>query len=164
MERHVLNKCTCTGLVAVLLFVLGLNDWTILPVTALIRNGFQPQLSVDEPESAAFAQRRRWSQPRPHVFDLSDFGAVGDGATDNTRVFQNAIYAVSTVADKGGGQLYVPPGVYVTGSFNLTSCMTLYLSRDAVIKGIEVSGGSRRKKLLKRYGTTLQLLTPRSSH
>lgn len=75
---------------------------------------------------------------RQHVFDLSDFGATGDGITDNTRVFRNALYAVSGVADKGGGQLYVPPGRYVTGSFNLTSNMTLYLARDAVILGIAV--------------------------
>ena len=101
------------------------------------------------------------SQPRPHVFDLSDFGAVGDGATDNTRVFQNAIYAVSTVADKGGGQLYVPPGVFVTGSFNLTSCMTLYLSRDAVIKGIEVR--KRRTPRFVKKGRECQQAVPRRS-
>eukprot|EP00271_Cylindrocystis_brebissonii_P019457 TRINITY_DN5915_c0_g2_i1.p1 TRINITY_DN5915_c0_g2~~TRINITY_DN5915_c0_g2_i1.p1 ORF type:complete len:499 (+),score=32.60 TRINITY_DN5915_c0_g2_i1:205-1701(+) len=72
---------------------------------------------------------------RQHVFDLSDFGAVGDGITDNTRVFQNALYALSGVADKGGGQLYIPPGRFVTGSFNLSSNMTLYLAREAVILG-----------------------------
>ncbi|CAI5993094.1 unnamed protein product [Closterium sp. NIES-64] len=78
--------------------------------------------------------RPQWPN-RPHVFDLADFGGVGDGATDNTRALQNAVYAVSGVADKGGGQLYVPPGVYVTGSVNLTSAMTLFLARGATIRG-----------------------------
>ena len=76
---------------------------------------------------------------RLHVFDLTDFGAIGDGVTDNTRAFQNALYAVSGVAHIGGGQLYVPPGTFLTGSFNLTSNMTLYLSKDAVILGSKVS-------------------------
>ncbi|CAI7906723.1 unnamed protein product [Closterium sp. NIES-54] len=78
--------------------------------------------------------RPQWPN-RPHVFDLADFGGVGDGATDNTRALQNAVYAVSGVADKGGGQLYVPPGVYLTGSVNLTSAMTLFLARGATIRG-----------------------------
>ena len=84
----------------------------------------------------------KWSATlakRQHVFDLTDFGAIGDGVTDNTRAFQNALYAVSGVSHIGGGQLYVPPGTFLTGSFNLTSNMTLYLAKDAVILGSKVS-------------------------
>ena len=159
MDRYALNKCRRTSSVAILFFLLGLNEWTILPASALVRNAFHQPLFIHEPVNVDFG--RRVSQPRPHVFDLSDFGAVGDGATDNTRVFQNAIYAVSTVADKGGGQLYVPPGVFVTGSFNLTSCMTLYLSRDAVIKGIEVR--KRRTPRFVKKGRECQQAVPRRS-
>jgi len=35
--------------------------------------------------------------------------------------------------------LYIPPGVYLTDRFNLTSRMTLYLASGAVIKATEVS-------------------------
>lgn len=35
---------------------------------------------------------------------------------------------------RGGTLLYIPPGVYLTESFNLTSHMTLYLAQGAVIK------------------------------
>jgi hypothetical protein len=35
--------------------------------------------------------------------------------------------------------LYVPPGVWLTGPFNLTSHMTLFLARDATIKATQVS-------------------------
>jgi len=70
---------------------------------------------------------------RSHKFDLTDFGAKGDGTSDNTRAFQNAMYALSSVADKGGGQLFIPPGRYLTGCFNLTSSMTLFLAKGAVL-------------------------------
>lgn len=94
---------------------------------------------------------------------MSDFGAVGDGETDNTRVFQNAVYAVSSVAEKGGGQLYVPPGRYVTGSFNLTSHMTLYLAREAVILGIQDAAMWPVLEALPSYGRGRELPGPRYS-
>jgi hypothetical protein len=43
------------------------------------------------------------------VFNLADFGAVGDGATDDGPAFQRALDAV---AGAGGGTLFVPAGVY----------------------------------------------------
>ena len=39
----------------------------------------------------------------------------------------------------GGAELYVPPGVWLTGPFNLTSRMTLFLARGAVIRATQVS-------------------------
>lgn len=44
-----------------------------------------------------------------------------------------------TLTDTGGMLLYVPPGVWLTGPFNLTSHMTLFLARGAVIKATQVS-------------------------
>jgi hypothetical protein len=41
--------------------------------------------------------------------------------------------------DTGGMLLYVPPGVWLTGPFNLTSHMTLFLARGATIKATQVS-------------------------
>ncbi|XP_068662141.1 probable polygalacturonase isoform X2 [Aristolochia californica] len=71
--------------------------------------------------------------PRPHSVSILEFGAVGDGKTLNTIAFQNAVFYVRSFADKGGAQLYVPPGRWLTGSFNLTSHLTLFLHKDAVI-------------------------------
>jgi polygalacturonase len=52
--------------------------------------------------------------------------------------FQNAVFYVRSFADKGGAQLYVPKGRWLTGSFNLTSHLTLYLEKGAVIIGSKV--------------------------
>ncbi|KAK9724226.1 hypothetical protein RND81_05G057000 [Saponaria officinalis] len=73
--------------------------------------------------------------PRPHSVSIVEFGAVGDGKTLNTGAFQNAIFYLNSFADKGGAQLYVPPGKWLTGSFNLTNHLTLFLEKDAVILG-----------------------------
>lgn len=76
---------------------------------------------------------------RPAVYNLTDFGGVGDGVTVNTEAFERAISAISKLGKKGGGQLNVPAGNWLTAPFNLTSHMTLFLDQDAVILGIQVS-------------------------
>src|SRR6266498_4170379 len=43
------------------------------------------------------------------VFNLTDFGAVGDGVTDDGPALQNALDAM---AEAGGGTLFVPAGRY----------------------------------------------------
>ncbi|CAI0626725.1 unnamed protein product [Linum tenue] len=73
--------------------------------------------------------------PRPHSVSILEFGAVADGKTMNTVAFQNAIFYLKSFADKGGAQLYVPPGKWLTGSFNLTSHLTLFLAKGATILG-----------------------------
>ncbi|KAG8370629.1 hypothetical protein BUALT_Bualt13G0003200 [Buddleja alternifolia] len=73
--------------------------------------------------------------PRPHSVSVTEFGAVGDGKTINTVAFQNAIFYLKSFADKGGAQLYVPAGKWLTGCINLTSHLTLFLEKDAVILG-----------------------------
>lgn len=77
-------------------------------------------------------------QPRPHSVSISEFGAVGDGKTLNTLAFQNAIFYLKSFADKGGAQLYVPPGRWLTASFSLTSHLTLFLEKGAIILGSQV--------------------------
>lgn len=76
--------------------------------------------------------------PRPHSVSILEFGAVGDGRTLNTIAFQNAIFYLKSFADKGGAQLYVPVGKWLTGSFNLTSHLTLFLEGGATILGTQV--------------------------
>ena len=75
---------------------------------------------------------------RKHSAVLTDFGATGDGKTINTKAFKSAIDHLSQFADDGGAELIVPPGKWLTGSFNLTSHFTLYIDKDAVILGAQV--------------------------
>ena len=75
---------------------------------------------------------------RAHSASLTDFGGVGDGNTSNTKAFQSAISYLSQYASKGGAQLYVPAGKWLTGSFSMTSHFTLYLNKDAVLLASQV--------------------------
>ncbi|XP_047307807.1 probable polygalacturonase [Impatiens glandulifera] len=74
---------------------------------------------------------------RPVVFNLTDFGGVGDGVTLNTEAFEKAIHAISKLRKQGGGQLNVPAGNWLTAPFNLTSHMTLFLAEGSVILGMD---------------------------
>ncbi|KAK9672594.1 hypothetical protein RND81_12G110800 [Saponaria officinalis] len=74
---------------------------------------------------------------RKHGAFLTDFGGVGDGTTSNTNAFRTAIANLSRYASDGGAELIVPPGKWLTGSFNLTSFFTLYLHQGAVLLASE---------------------------
>lgn len=73
------------------------------------------------------------------MLSISDFGAVGDGTTLNTNAFNAAIDTIRNSKNNAseGSLLYVPRGVYLTQTFNLTSHMTLYLAHGAVIKALQ---------------------------
>ncbi|KAJ6798688.1 putative polygalacturonase [Iris pallida] len=77
----------------------------------------------------------RTAVSRPHSVTVTEFGAVGDGVTLNTLAFQNAVFYLQSFANKGGAQLFVPAGRWLTGSFGLISHLTLSLDKDAVIVG-----------------------------
>lgn len=62
---------------------------------------------------------------------LTDFGATGDGRTLNTDAFARAI---ASLAEKGGGELIVPAGFWVTGPIRLCSNLNLHLDRGALVK------------------------------
>jgi hypothetical protein len=58
-----------------------------------------------------------------------DFGVRGDGKTDDTKAFQNALNSFGT----RGGTVYVPAGTYLfSGSLNIPSAVTLKGSFESV--------------------------------
>ncbi|MBI5304381.1 MAG: glycoside hydrolase family 28 protein [Chloroflexi bacterium] len=67
------------------------------------------------------------------LFNAREYGALGDGATNDTRALQSAIDA----ATKTGGTVCVPAGKYVTGSIFLRDNITLFLDAGAVLLGSE---------------------------
>ncbi len=64
-------------------------------------------------------------------YDIRTFGGVADGQTLCTEPIRQAIAAASA---KGGGTIYFPAGVFLTGPIHLQSHITLYLDAGCVLK------------------------------
>jgi polygalacturonase len=62
-------------------------------------------------------------------FPITSFGAVGDGTTDCTGAFRDAIAACS----RRGGHVIVPAGTFFTGAIHLLSNVDLHLEQGSVI-------------------------------
>ena len=65
-------------------------------------------------------------------FDVTDYGAVGDGKTLDTAAIQKAI---DTCAQAGGGTVFFPPGKYLTGSLSLKSHLVFSVGPGAELLG-----------------------------
>jgi polygalacturonase len=63
-------------------------------------------------------------------FDITKFGAAGDGKTDCTAAFRKAIAAC---AQAGGGRVVAPEGSYLTGPVHLRSNVNLHVSKGATL-------------------------------
>jgi exo-poly-alpha-galacturonosidase len=81
-------------------------------------------------ESRDSDQVSQSTTPVPKVFNIADYGAVGDGTTLNTAAIQAAIDACTP-----GGKVLVPAGVFSTGAIFLKSDMTLEVAEGATLLG-----------------------------
>ncbi len=66
------------------------------------------------------------------VFDVRDFGALGDGTNLDSPAVNRAIQAA---AKAGGGTVFIPAGTYLCGSIHLTNNLNLHLDAGAVVFG-----------------------------
>ncbi|XP_010271039.1 PREDICTED: probable polygalacturonase isoform X2 [Nelumbo nucifera] len=105
---------------------------TLLEVILVLASMCEAQWAIG---SSSHCTQTSPREVRPHSVTITEFGAVGDGVTLNTKAFQNAIFYLNSFTDKGGAQLFVPAGRWLTGSFELISHLTLLLDKDAVILG-----------------------------
>jgi polygalacturonase len=64
------------------------------------------------------------------TYKITNFGAIGDGLTDNATAIQQAIDACS---EHGGGMVYIPAGTFMTGPFNLKSNVEFHVSACATV-------------------------------
>src|SRR5688500_1744534 len=64
------------------------------------------------------------------IWDITAFGAVGDGKRKNTHAFATAVDAASAA---GGGRVRVPRGTFLTGPIVLKSHIDLHLDDGATI-------------------------------
>ena len=75
------------------------------------------------------------------VFNVKDYGALGNGTTLDTPAINKAIEAA---AEAGGGTVYFPSGTYLCFSIHLKSNVTLYLAQGSTIMAADpnkVKGG-----------------------
>src|SRR5690606_21072937 len=61
---------------------------------------------------------------------IKDFGAVADGKTVNTKAIADAIEAASS---KGGGEVIIPRGIWLTGPIVLKSNINLHTEHGALV-------------------------------
>jgi hypothetical protein len=83
------------------------------------------------------SSKRRPSEPTRKkimtTINILDFGAVGDGVTNDAPAVQAAINAC---AESGGGRVVVPSGlVFLIGSIMLKNNVDLHLERGAILDG-----------------------------
>jgi hypothetical protein len=69
---------------------------------------------------------------QPSWFNVRDFGARGDGQSNDAPAIRKAIEAA---AGAGGGVVYLPPGNYLSGTLVLRSHVTLHLAPGATLWG-----------------------------
>ncbi len=69
----------------------------------------------------------------PGVFNVTSYGAIGDGVTTNTSAISNAIVAASTA---GGGTVEIPAaaGAYLCGPLILRNSINLQIDSGATLK------------------------------
>jgi len=65
------------------------------------------------------------------IVNVQHQGVLGNGTSLQTKALQHLI---DQCAERGGGCLYFPPGIYLTGSLFLRSHIRLYLENGCVIK------------------------------
>jgi len=69
---------------------------------------------------------------RPQIYNVCDFGAVGDGSTLNSVAINRAI---DSCHNQGGGIVFFPEGIYLSGSIRLKSNVTLEISSGSTLLG-----------------------------
>lgn len=80
------------------------------------------------------------------IYDVRNYGALGDGKTLNTAAIQKAI---DDCASKNGGTVLLEDGTYMTGSIVLRSNVNLHIEQNAVLLGSPNCEDYPEKKNLK---------------
>jgi polygalacturonase len=84
----------------------------------------------NDPEASVRARIRPPEFP-DREFDVTEYGAHGDGSLLSTDAIGKAIAACS---EAGGGRVIVPPGVFLTGAIHLKTGVNLHVSDGATLR------------------------------
>lgn len=85
------------------------------------------------------------------IYDVRDYGAVGDGKTFCTEAIQKAI---DVCASEGGGRVLIENGVYLSGSLTLGSFVELHIEANATLLASPDCGDYPEKTGLKHVDTS----------
>ena len=69
------------------------------------------------------------------MFNIRDYGAVGDSKTDNTNAISKAISAATTA---GGGKVVVPTGIYLCGPLKFANSLALQIDSAAILRMLPI--------------------------
>lgn len=64
-------------------------------------------------------------------FDITEYGAIGNGIHNNTEAFKKTIEACTKA---GGGKVIVPAGIWLTGPIQLQSKINLHVKSGALVQ------------------------------
>lgn len=81
-------------------------------------------------EEALVGEMKAKTKPLPRRLSVTDFGAVGDGKTLNTKALQSALDAAAA-----GDCVYIPEGVFLTGGLTVHSDTYIYIEKGGVLQG-----------------------------
>jgi len=109
---------------------LSRRKWLSLAATASVSSGLigVPNLIAQAGSSAASANHDLGAR----TYNIRDFGAKGDGATLDTRAVQAAIDACN---QDQGGTVLVPAGVFVIGTIEMKSNVTMHIAAQGKLLG-----------------------------
>ncbi len=115
-----IKRITTSAYFLIPLFLLGYNA-----------NPAIGQIADDIYEGLEFEMARVVEPSFPeYAVSITDFGAVGDGQTLNSDAFSKAI---ETVAEKGGGRVVIPRGIWLTGPIILKSNINIHAEAGALV-------------------------------
>jgi alpha-glucuronidase/polygalacturonase len=93
---------------------------------------FEKQTGIKRLDALAGLTKEKLESKK--VFNVRHFGAVGDGIANDAPSINKAIDACSKA---GGGTVFLPSGIYASGSIHLKSNISLVLDAGAILKAMK---------------------------
>jgi hypothetical protein len=126
------------------LFVDGVRKAHDMPLRAATDAVTKLSYYVDSPPAGTllvdsikvYSEARFIGAPPAPVFDVRDYGAVGDGTTNDQLAIQKAIDAAAGT----GGSVLLGGGTFRSGTLTLASDMTFYITPSATLLGSAAAG------------------------